>query len=120
MAVMIPKLETVLIVTNSPYETVRNFSINKNHYLSFNNASILQTYDDGAILRYFAADPFRLHQPGQIISLRVVISQFIVRSVDHLLDQSPGDTITFRAERYCSLRVQKSSRNSLQLWEKAK
>lgn len=99
-----PKLDTVLIVTNSPYETVRNFSIEKNQRLVISATFLINlwkysiTYDDGAILGNFTSDPFCFSQPREIIRLGIIISKFIVGSINHLLDQSPSDTISFGTE----------------------
>ena len=69
------------------------------------------TDDDGSILRSFIANPLGQRQPRQVNSLRVVVSHFVVRSVDHLLDQGPSDTVTFGAEGHRSLHPQKMNKN---------
>ena len=61
------------------------------------------TNDDCSILRRFRPVPMRFGQPGQVVRLSVVVAEFRVRAISHLLDQSPRDTVAFRAERHRSL-----------------
>lgn len=63
----------------------------------------VSTNNNGSILRDFAADPLSLVQPRQVVRLRVVISHFGVRSVNHLLDQGPSYTVAFGAKRHGTL-----------------
>ncbi len=69
------------------------------------------TDDDGSILRSFITDPLGQRQPRQVDRLRVVVSHFVVCSVDHLFDQGPSNTVTFGAEGHRSLHPQKMNNN---------
>ena len=53
---------------------------------------------DSPILRYFTTNPSFHVSPSQIVTLRIVISQLNVLSIDHLLDLGQCDSVTLRTK----------------------
>lgn len=53
---------------------------------------------------YLVIMPFLQSSPGEIIGLRIIVPEYKIFSVNHLLDLSQCNTITLRAERHNSLR----------------